>query len=106
MTVVVFCPNLIGDTVMATPAIRALRNAYPDARMVGVIKPHVAPTLDGSPWFDAMIRYDPRSRDRRFRSPAVWSALRVERADIAVLLPNSFRSALLAWSAGVTRRIG
>ena len=25
MTIVVFCPNLIGDTVMATPTLRALR---------------------------------------------------------------------------------
>ena len=48
MTIVVFCPNLIGDTVMATPAFRALRHAYPGATLLGVIKPHVAPTLDGT----------------------------------------------------------
>lgn len=106
MTVVVFCPNLIGDTVMATPALRALRSAYPEARIVGVVKPHVAPTLDGNPWLDALIRHDPKARDRRQRTPAVWRALRAERADLAVLLPNSFRSALLAWSSGIARRVG
>ena len=31
MTIVVFCPNLIGDTVMATPTLRALRLGFPDA---------------------------------------------------------------------------
>ena len=31
MTIVVFCPNLIGDTVMATPAFRALRRGFPGA---------------------------------------------------------------------------
>jgi heptosyltransferase II len=106
MKIVVFCPNLIGDTVMATPTLRALRRAYPGASMLGVIKPHVAPTLDGTDWLDEMIPFDPNARDRRHRSAAVWARLRAERADLAVLLPNSFRSALLAWSAGIPRRIG
>ena len=105
-TIAVFCPNLVGDTVMATPAIRALREAYPDARLVGLVKPQVAPTLDGNPWLDALIRHDPRSHDRAFRTSAARKTLRDERADLAVLLPNSWRSALLAWSAGVPRRLG
>ena len=37
MKIVVFCPNLIGDTVMATPALRALRRGFPDAVIAGVI---------------------------------------------------------------------
>jgi heptosyltransferase-2 len=106
MTFLVFCPNLVGDTVMATPALRALRRAYPDERIVGVIKPHVAPTLDGNPWLDALVRFDPRARDRGHRTLAAWSRLRAERADVAVLLPNSFRSALLAIAAGARRRVG
>ncbi len=52
MKIAVFCPNLIGDTVMATPTFRALRQGFPGATLVGVIKPQVAPTLDGTPWFD------------------------------------------------------
>ena len=49
MKIAVFCPNLIGDTVMATPTFRALRAGFPGATIVGVIKPRVAPTLDGDP---------------------------------------------------------
>jgi heptosyltransferase-2 len=106
MKLVVFCPNLIGDTVMATPALRALRDGFPGATILGVIKPQVAPTLDGTPWLDGLIGFDPKARDRRVRTAAVWRRLRDERADIAVLLPNSFRSALLAWSAGIPHRVG
>jgi heptosyltransferase-2 len=91
---------------MATPALRALRGAFPDARIVGVIKPGVAPTLDGNPWLNDLILFDPRSHDRRFRAAAAWSRLRRERAGLAVLFPNSFRSALLAWAAGIPRRVG
>jgi heptosyltransferase-2 len=106
MRIVVFCPNLIGDTVMATPALRALRTCFANAVIHGVIKPHVSPTLDGAPWLDDRILFDPRSKERRFRAAAVLRRLKHEKYDIAVLLPNSFRSAILAFLGGARRRIG
>ena len=45
----VFLPNWVGDVVMATPAIRAVREAYPAADLVAVCKPYVADTLAGAP---------------------------------------------------------
>jgi heptosyltransferase-2 len=106
MRIVVFCPNLVGDTVMATPALRALRRHFADARIDGVIKPHVAPTLDGAPWLDALIPFDPRSADPAHRARALLRRFRSARYDLALLLPNSYRSALLAWLGGVPRRVG
>jgi heptosyltransferase-2 len=106
MTIVVFCPNAIGDTVMATPAFRALRGGFPGAKLVGVIRPGTAPTLDGAPWFDGLVRFDARSRDARFRTLAVTRTLRQLRPALAVVLPNSFRTGLLAWLSGAPRRVG
>jgi heptosyltransferase II len=106
MKIAVFCPNLIGDTVMATPTFRALRRRFPGARLVGVIKPRVAPTLDGSPWFDDWIHFDPNSHDHQQRTLATLNRLRRERFDLAILLPNSFRPAWMAWLAGIPRRVG
>ncbi len=106
MTILVFCPNLVGDTVMATPAFRALRLGYPDARIVAVIKPKIAATLDGGPWFDDRIGFDPRSSRVEERSLSVLRRLRRERADLAVLFPNSVRSALMAFGSGAKRRVG
>ncbi len=71
MKIAVFCPNLIGDTVMATPTFRALRGQFPDARLTAVVRPQVAPVLDGSTWFDEIILSHHRSARRDQRRPAV-----------------------------------
>lgn len=106
MNIVVFCPSLIGDTVMATPTFRALRAKFPDARMTAVLKPNVAPVLDGTTWFDDAIPFHPRAKNRDQRTPALMNRLRAERPDAAVLLPNSIRTAWISWRAGVRRRVG
>lgn len=105
-TVAVVLPNLIGDTVMASPTFRALRAGFPSDRIVAVVKPGVSPVLDGAPWFDDRILFDPRSNDPERRTRGVVDRLRRERVEVAVLLPNSFRSALLAWRSGIGRRVG
>jgi heptosyltransferase II len=106
MKIAVFCPNWIGDTVMATPTFRALRRGFPGATMTAVVKPHVAPTLDGTPWFDDWIVFHQRSQQRDQRTLPVLRRLRRERFDLAILLPNSFRSAVMARLAGIPRRLG
>ena len=106
MKIAVFCPNLIGDTVMATPTFRALRQGFPGATIVGVIKPRVAPTLDATPWFDDWIYFDRGSSHRDRRTLGVLCRLRRQRFDLAVFLPNSFRPAWIAWMAGIPRRVG
>jgi heptosyltransferase-2 len=104
--IVVFCPNLIGDTVMATPTLRALRKGFAGAHIAAVVKPPVAATLDGGPWHDERIVFDPTSQVKEHRGWSFLKRLQAGRFDLAVLLPNSFRSALMAWGARVPRRIG
>ena len=103
MKIAVFCPNLIGDTVMATPAFRAFRHGFPDATIAGVIKPRRRPHSRRH----ALVRR--RLISARFPGIATQSIGRplssagcaAARFDLAVLLPNSFRSAVdgLAWRA-------
>lgn len=106
MNIVVFCPSLIGDTVMATPTFRALRKGFPSGRLTAVVKPNVAPVLDGLDWFDEVVRFHPRSKDRGQRTLPLIRRLRAERPDAAVLLPNSIRTAAISRLAGIPRRLG
>jgi heptosyltransferase-2 len=106
MAIAVVCPNLVGDTVMATPAFRAFRAGFPGERLLAVVRPSVAPVLDGGPWFDDRVLCDHRATDPDHRPRAAMDRLRSECANVAILLPNSFRSALLVWRAGARRRVG
>jgi heptosyltransferase-2 len=104
--IVVFGPNLVGDGVMATPALRALRARWPEARIDAVLRPAVAATLAGNPTIDGVIPFDPRGDDPARTARGVVARLREDRPDLAVLLPNSFRSAWMAWRGGSRRRAG
>ena len=97
MNLVVFCPNWIGDVVMATLTLRALRKHFANARIGGLVRPYVAETLAGNPCLDETILFDHRSTDRALRTTAVVRQLRERQFDVGVLLTNSLRSALVAW---------
>jgi heptosyltransferase-2 len=105
MNLAVFLPNWIGDVAMATPALRALRGRYPEARITAVCRPSVAGLLGGAPWFDEQLFLD-RKGPWRQRWPAVAWQLRRNRPNLAVLFPNSFRTALVAWLGGARRIVG
>jgi heptosyltransferase-2 len=105
MTIAVFLPNWIGDVVMATPALRALRQHFDGATMLGVMRPYVADVLQEAPWLDQYLFLDgtgPWSQ----QWPAVAWQLRRRHAELAVIFPNSFRSALVARLGGCRRRAG
>jgi heptosyltransferase-2 len=104
-TIAVFLPNWIGDAVMATPALRALRRHYASARLIGVVKPYVAGVFEGAPWFDRLVLLD-KLGPWSLRWPMVALTLRHPQPDLAVLFPNTFRSALAAMLAGCRRRVG
>jgi len=107
MATAIFLPNWIGDVVMATPTLRALRkHVGPDERIVGVMRPYVAEVLAGTPWLDAQLFYDPRSKNPDLHSRALVRKLRSEKLDTAVLLTNSLRTGVLARLSGAKRRVG
>jgi heptosyltransferase-2 len=105
MKIAVFLPNWIGDAVMVTPALRALRLHFAGAYIVAVLKPYAAGVLEGLPWLDRMIFRDSKG-PWALRLPAVVADLRQERVDLAVLFTNSFRSGLIAYLGGCRRRVG
>src|SRR5438046_242067 len=101
-------PNWVGDAVMATPTLRALRELYPSAHISYLLRRYVKPIYEGLPWADRLITY----RTGKTRAKAgkgtfdLAARLRAGKFDLAILLPNSFQSALICKMAGIDRIIG
>jgi len=103
----VILPNWIGDAAMATPSLRALAEHFgTSATIVGIMRPYVAKVLEGTPWLQEQIFYDPTSNDRNQNSWSLIRRLRQMKLDTMVLLPNSLRTGAIAWLSGAGERIG
>jgi heptosyltransferase-2 len=92
-------PNWLGDALMARPALHAVRAAYPDARITAA---GPGPLLE-------LLRPEGLWQGEEAVRPAVpglAGRLRAARLDAALVLPPSFSSAWLAFSAGARRRVG
>jgi len=99
--------NWIGDVVMISPAVRAVRARYPRARIAILAKSWVLDTLRGSPDYDDLIEYDQAGRHGGLQGRMRLAAeLRRGRFDLALLFQKAFEAALLAFLARIPVRIG
>ncbi|MFM7232124.1 MAG: lipopolysaccharide heptosyltransferase II [bacterium] len=100
--VLVRLPNWLGDVVMARPVLWALRQAWPQAELLGV-----GPAALCAPLVDEGLLHAlaPAARDAAARRDAARAA-RAFRPEVAFVLPGSFSSAWLAWRSGASTRIG
>lgn len=105
--ILVRAPNWVGDAVMSLPALRAVRAAFPQARLAVLARPWVAEIYRRERAVDEVIL------DSAGRGAGDWAGkwrtareLRCRGFDCAILFPNSFASALVVRLAGIPRRIG
>jgi lipopolysaccharide heptosyltransferase II len=97
---VVRSPNWLGDAVMSVPTVRAFKNGRPDAYLAVLTPAKLAGFWQRVGEVDEVIAIEP--------GESIFSVAKKLRGrfEVAVLLPNSLRSALEAWLAGIPRRVG
>jgi heptosyltransferase-2 len=109
----------LGDLAILVPFLRALRQAFPQARISLLVKKGLDSFLDGQgivdefipmrvPWaqhFNRWKKYNPVSRDWFFLLRAI-SELRGRRFDLAFSGRMDIRDNLLLWLSGARRRVG
>ena len=93
--------NWLGDAVMTTPALLRLREAKPKARLTLLTPVKLAGLWTQHPALDDVMCIEPD--EGVF---AVARRLRQRRFTAALVLPNSFRTALEVWLAKIPHRIG
>lgn len=96
-------PNWLGDACMAAPTVEALAKGRPDARLTVLTPSNLAPLWRRLPAVAEVIPLENKPSPRQVRR---LLAAHGRRFDVAILLPNSLRSALELKSPLVHRRIG
>ncbi len=96
-------PSWVGDCIMATPFLRALHINHPDHHITLLMRPGLENILAGLPFINHIETADPRSITEIFRAA---KHLKSQNFNIAILLPNSFRTALIPFLARIPNRIG
>ena len=100
--ILVVLPNWVGDVVLATPVLTALRAHFAQAQITYLMREYVREVVAGGGCHDGET-YWPR---RDLGTLGLARRLRAERFDLALLLTNSFRSGLVTWLARIPRRVG
>lgn len=105
--ILIVLPNWVGDVVLATPTLAALRTHFATRRITFLGRGYVRDIVDGGGWHDEWVEWPAgRGLSRERATLRLASQLKSEHFDVALLLPNSFRAALLAWLARIPRRVG
>lgn len=100
-SILVASPNWLGDAVLALPALANLRRSFPGARISLLVRPWLSQLFQSSPFIDELVEL-PR------KGELLWAATALRQRDyeLALLLPNSFRTALISRLAGIPHRVG
>ena len=93
--------NWLGDAVMTTPALLRLREKFPGAHIALLAPEKLRELWLHHPAVDEIISF---AADETVL--AVAKKLRAEKFDLALVLPNSPRSAIEALLAGIPQRVG
>ena len=99
--------NWIGDAVMTTPAVRTIRENFPESEITMLVHPWVSDVFRYSPRVDRLFMYDKKGRHSGIKGMLQLAGeLRQEQFDCAILLQNAFEAALITLAAGIPVRGG
>lgn len=99
--------NWVGDAIMTTPVVRAVKKNFPQGHVTMLVKPWVAPVFQNNPYVDEVLIYDDKGRHKKgWGTIRLARDLRQHKFDLAVLMQNAFEAALITWLAGIPQRLG
>jgi lipopolysaccharide heptosyltransferase II len=97
----------IGDVVLSTPVIEALRCGFPSAYLAMMVGSHAKDIIAGNPYLDKVIVYDKDNLHKSWLSTFLFAQqLRKFRFDAALVLHPSNRVHLVTFLSGIPKRIG
>jgi len=97
----------IGDVVLSTPVIKALRDNFAFAYIAMMVSAYTKDIVEGNPYLDEVIIYDKEIRHKSWASSIGFAlSLKKKRFDLAIVLHPTNRVHLVTFFAGIPKRIG
>ena len=103
MKIVFFHLNQIGDLVFSLPALKCVRESFPDAHITSIIRPSSMEVLESTGLVDEVFA---KPSGLLWNKMALARRLRAQGFDLAVALSQSATSAILGYLSGAPKRIG
>jgi lipopolysaccharide heptosyltransferase II len=108
-SILIIKPCCLGDVLMATPVIAALRQAFPKARIDFAVGDWARAMVENNPHLDGLVDCGPVGSGRRYSWREYFDLVRRIRAggyDACFVLDRSPLISLLPYLGGVPRRVG
>ncbi|MFA4983755.1 MAG: lipopolysaccharide heptosyltransferase II [Candidatus Omnitrophota bacterium] len=97
----------IGDVVLSTPVIRALRDSYPHAYIAMMVSAYAKDVVEGNPCLDEVIIYDKEAEHKGWLGSFKFARnLKKKRFELALILHPANRAHLVTFIAGIPMRVG
>jgi lipopolysaccharide heptosyltransferase II len=97
----------IGDVLLSTPAIKAVRDAYPESFIAFMVQPYAYDVVGGNPCLDKVISYDKNGTERTlFGNIKFIAAIRKLKFDLALILHPTTRTHIVTFLSGIPERVG
>ena len=97
----------VGDVVLSSPAIKAVRDAYPDSHIAVLVRPYAREVIEGNPYIDEVITYDKSGEEKGiFGKIKFIVRLKNKKFDLAIILHPKNSSHILTYLAGIPKRLG
>lgn len=106
MNIGVYSPNWVGDAVMALKFIGRLRKQYADDKLIVIARDWVAAIFDNHPLINKVLPVPTKELAGVFNTIKTGRSFQKLNLDIFFVLPDSFRSAVIAWFSKSNTRIG
>ncbi len=106
-SILIIRTDRIGDVVLTTPVIKALRDAYPQARVSILVMPLTKDLVVDNPYLDEIMVDDRKGEHKGLKGfLKLVSQLRQKKYDCALVLHTKKRMNALCFLAGIPQRIG
>ena len=104
----------LGDVLLSTAVPKAIKQNFPNCRVIFLTASWAAPLLQGNPFVDEILQFDAswfsnRRYQRSVKAYGLWGllwALRERKIDLALGLRGDLRENLLVFAAGIRERVG